>query len=333
MGAGTGMLRIHFSTEDLARIRVATGPDPMWEILLSLHALGTPRMRAVFRWWSTSLRTAGYVPAPMLRALAPPTGYSADFLTPAGGVTDVADGIAAVLRTPRSRLLPDLEALAAARRLPAGMARLAAGDPELLRRLGDAMAAHYRVALAPFWRDIRAGVDVDRAARGETLLNRGGEGLLATLHPTIRWNPPVLEAAYPQERDLHLDGRGLRLQPAVFCWRMPITVLDPAQPPVLVYPVAPELRMFVPDRREAATGPLTALLGRTRAAALEVIGAGTTTGELARRLGVSPSTASQHATVLRDTGLIVSYRDRNTVRHSLTELGRRLLDPSSSPPR
>ena len=33
------MLRIHFSTDDLARTHVATGPDPVWEAVLGFQIL------------------------------------------------------------------------------------------------------------------------------------------------------------------------------------------------------------------------------------------------------------------------------------------------------
>lgn len=52
---------------------------------------------------------------------------------------------------------------------------------------------------------------------------------------------------------------------------------------------------------------------------------GCTTGELARRLDISPAGASQHATVLRRAGLVLSTRRRNLVLHTLTPLGRALL--------
>ncbi|MEU8191559.1 winged helix-turn-helix domain-containing protein, partial [Micromonospora carbonacea] len=76
----------------------------------------------------------------------------------------------------------------------------------------------------------------------------------------------------------------------------------------------------------AGRDALAALLGRTRAAVLEATDAGCTTGEVARRLRISPAAASQHATVLRNAGLLVSHRDRNTVLHTLTPLGRAILD-------
>ena len=47
---------------------------------------------------------------------------------------------------------------------------------------------------------------------------------------------------------------------------------------------------------------------------------------MARRLGVSLSTASHHAGVLRDARLIRTSRDGNTVYHRLTDLGAALLN-------
>jgi DNA-binding transcriptional ArsR family regulator len=43
-------------------------------------------------------------------------------------------------------------------------------------------------------------------------------------------------------------------------------------------------------------------------------------------LGISQAAASQHATVLRNAGLLISQRDRNTVLHTLTALGQAMLD-------
>jgi DNA-binding transcriptional ArsR family regulator len=41
---------------------------------------------------------------------------------------------------------------------------------------------------------------------------------------------------------------------------------------------------------------------------------------------VTPSAISRHTTVLRQAGLIITRRDRNTALHSLTPLGTALLD-------
>ncbi|MGC9544412.1 ArsR/SmtB family transcription factor [Streptomyces sp. UG1] len=100
----------------------------------------------------------------------------------------------------------------------------------------------------------------------------------------------MLEADYPVDKDIHLDGRGLLLIPSY----------------------------------------LARLLGHTRAAVLQALGGDCTTSELARRAGVSISSASEHAAVLRGAGLVSSTRQRNAVHHSLTPVGLALLDGSPS---
>jgi DNA-binding transcriptional ArsR family regulator len=97
-----------------------------------------------------------------------------------------------------------------------------------------------------------------------------------------------------------------------------VTLLDSELPPVLVYPaLRPDLR---PERFDGSRQALAALLGTTRAAALAAIGDGCSTTDLARRVGVSAAAASQHATVLRNAGLITSHRDRNVMMHTVTAL-------------
>jgi DNA-binding transcriptional ArsR family regulator len=128
-------------------------------------------------------------------------------------------------------------------------------------------------------------------------------------------------AEYRADRDVHLDGRGLTLIPGYFkAPGRPIGLADPDLPPVLVYPV---------ERLSPAAGrpgALAELIGRTRAAVLEASDRGSTTGEVARRLSISAASASQHLSVLRDAGLVISIREGNRVRHHPTMLGRALLE-------
>jgi DNA-binding transcriptional ArsR family regulator len=68
------------------------------------------------------------------------------------------------------------------------------------------------------------------------------------------------------------------------------------------------------------------LIGTTRLEVLLATTHGVTTGELARRVGISPATASHHATVLREAGLVDSQRQGNQVVHRLSPTGAELLD-------
>ncbi|OKJ39231.1 ArsR family transcriptional regulator [Streptomyces sp. CB02366] len=285
--------------------------------------------------------------AQLLAAVVPPRGYFPDFLTPSQGGAEPFGfdaGMEALRDTPADRVHAELELMAAGRvrqradrpvgqcgrgartgaggaagaALPAALVDGRAGPPA---RLIGALRSYHRAAVEPYWPHIRASVEADRAVRGRALLDGGTDGLLAALPPMIRWRAPVLEADYPVDRDLHLDGRGLLLQPSFFCRGTPVVYRDPSLRPVLVYPVAhPGAPVF------AEPGPwLGRLVGHTRSAVLSSIGAGCTTSELARRAGVSLASASQHASVLREAGLVLTLRHGSSVLHTLTPLGGSLL--------
>ncbi|MEU0536311.1 winged helix-turn-helix domain-containing protein [Amycolatopsis tolypomycina] len=324
------MLRIHFEADDLARTRILEEPDPLWETLLSLHQLQGGAGQAVFGDWRSSVRSRLDRSAGMLFALAPPRGYSVDFLTPVVGTDGLDSGIDGVLSTPRSVFRADLTALAAERRPPAWAPALAEGRLDVLRKLGHSIRQYFSVALASSWSAITGLVRADRLQRGHTMLSHGVEGMLATLHPTVRWRSPVLEVAYPVDQELHLGGRGLLLVPSMFCWQSPVTLLDPGRQPVLVYPVGRRPGWFggAPNRSAEQ------LLGRTRAAVLEAICElpAPTTSELATELGVSPASASQHATVLRESGLITTDRTGGAARHRPTGFGSALLTIGAGEP-
>jgi DNA-binding transcriptional ArsR family regulator len=95
--------------------------------------------------------------------------------------------------------------------------------------------------------------------------------------------------------------------------------------PRLILPAedARSARLWAPSRSRGSA--LAALVGRNRAAVLQSVADGCTTTELARRVGISLAAASQHASVLRGAGLIVTRRQGSAVLHVLTPLGAELL--------
>jgi DNA-binding transcriptional ArsR family regulator len=247
--------------------------------------------------------------------------YFPDFLTPAEGSASLSSALDALLSTPVSRLRTDMTRLArTGTPMTSWMRQLADGDPGTLRQLAAALRSHHDSVVAPFETDAQAQVDADRGRRARVLLDQGAEGLLNSFRPIMRWESPVLEVDVPQHRELHLNGRGLLLVPSYLSWGTPDVLFDPDLPPVLVYPIEHCLR-----RSLAAGAALSALIGPTRAAVLESLEDGRTTSELARRIGVSPSSISQHTAVLCDAHLIHTVRAGKAVLHSLTPLGSVLL--------
>ncbi|MFF3752401.1 DUF5937 family protein [Streptomyces sp. NPDC002018] len=325
------MLRFHFTAEDLMRTRVAAASHPLWEIASSLHRFQTRRGRWAYVHWyriaRAELQESGLHSAvkTFLLPLFPRASYFPDFLTPMQGTEGLGAGLDAILSTPRRQVDQEIAMLARVNGIPAWAPRLAEG--EIRNQLVEVLGAYHRAVIAPHEEDIHKRLEAERIRHARSLLDTGVEGMLNNLTPTIRWRHPVLEVDYyGDERDVHLNGRGLLLIPSYFCWNDPISLADPGLPPVLMYPLhhASVTPHDANDKR--STPPLHALLGRTRATILRSTATGATTTGAARYAGVSAGTATHHTTALRDAGLITSNRHANTVLHTLTPLGAALLE-------
>ncbi|MET0417704.1 MAG: transcriptional regulator [Actinoplanes sp.] len=302
-------------------------PDPLWETVLGLYRLSADAADIpVFAGWQrdawSRLRDQGLRQAVgMMRHLVPKVGYFPDFLTPAEARSGFPAGLEAIREMPRENLMRDISHAAKTRHMPAWAHGLAQGDSDVLSDLVRALELVHGAIVRPVWDEVEALVGAERALRGKTLLDKGVEGMLDSLRPVLRWDRPVLSADYPCPLDIHLDGRGLLLIPSYFCWGKPVALADPALPPVVVYPVE-----HPPDWLSGARpAALQALLGRTRAAVLAALTSASTSTELGLRLGISTASVSEHVTVLRNAGLVVSRRSGRTVLHVLTPLAHDVL--------
>ncbi|MEW2066076.1 ArsR family transcriptional regulator [Streptomyces sp. NPDC007346] len=189
------MLRIHFTAQDLAYVRIARSPDPLWEIVCSVCRLQTDEGRIAFGPWRRAvvplLRGGGgggggggrggaggdggggggeggggggvdRAVALALRSLMPCGPYIPDFLTPAvdGGNADLRQGVDRVLSTPRSRLRREFTLLAESQ----ARARRPYAGP------GSGVRAGVRAGVRPF--------AAEQLARGDAGALRALGGLL-----------------------------------------------------------------------------------------------------------------------------------------------------------
>ncbi|MFC5720633.1 ArsR/SmtB family transcription factor [Streptomyces gamaensis] len=297
--------RIHFTLDDLLRVRVGTAPGSHVETFFALMSLDQPGHPALVDWRMKARQKLGQQRVTLLKQLPKV------FPSPA-------------------RLLAMLRGGAMESRLALG--RLGVPAEQLASLVHD----FWRIAVAPYWSRIRDHLH-DRQGQLERLMAVGGvehllsNFMLSNLQGGGHWSTPVLELPHERDGDVRLDGRGLLLVPSLFLPQRPghlLDLTDAGGQPALLFSAAPD------DGTEALweepgddSQALAALVGSTRASALEALVDGCTTGELAQRLGISAPGASQHTAVLRAAGLITTRRERNKARHALTPLGRALLRP------
>jgi DNA-binding transcriptional ArsR family regulator len=295
---------------------------------------------ALFEGWRQRVSRTSEAPAHPASMLF--CGAALDLFTVTGPAQSVDEGLEALRAARPDHVRDELAGATAAYAFYSGCTAPWAKTPladiahdradreELVRFLQD----YHRVAVAPHWSHIQSRLQSEQTSHARILANSGVEAMLAGLPPGFRWRSPVLEIGRGAlTGEVTLAGRGLTLVPSAFCRTRPITytsATDDQAPVVLFIPVIRN----VSDSAGLLTTPgsgshraLAALLGRTRAQALEAIShAPCTTGRLAELLSVSPATSSEHATVLRQSGLISTTRHGSAVLHSLTPLGSAMLN-------
>lgn len=307
------MIKINLTTDDLARLRVADVPDFGYELALSGAQLAGRtsggRLAAwrleVARAWNPGhsrlfdLYTHVYMPA-FFDQIAHPTPSGIDPQSP-----------------PATAHLRDL---ARSRALTPFTRALADGHSGAVSTLNRILTSLRATGLDPYRRGIASAVATASAEAGVHAELGGMGDMLNSLHPSIRWDGRTLRLNTVIDAQESLEGRPLIFQPTALATRI---MFDPLADSVTVtYPATTDVITRDPELHSPAPA-LVSLLGATRAAALvaTVRTPALTTGRLAAILGVSAAAASRHASVLRQTGLIATVRNGQTVHHSPTRLG------------
>ncbi|HUD36895.1 MAG TPA: helix-turn-helix domain-containing protein [Streptosporangiaceae bacterium] len=331
--------RIYFSPEDFDRIEVGHTLGPLAETIMALSALRWPAApRGGLRHWSAQARARLAPRVGPLAELIPPASRGVDLLPFIGRTETIEHGIVALMAAPDDAVAAEIDYFdenweRLSPRAWAGAERGGAGRIAL----ADAAVAAYGALIRPYWSGMTGQLRSEQASKNRIMVSRGGPALLASLQSRwIRWNPPVLEVDNPSlagkwTGPIFLRGSGIRLVPSPFTGDYPSVHVDLrnlASAPTVTFAarsalVAPSTDPSLADRN--ALDALARLIGRTRAVALSSIGDGCTTTELAARIGTSIAAASQHAGVLRDTGLVITNRQGSSVLHTLTPLGTEVL--------
>lgn len=196
------------------------------------------------------------------------------------------------------------------------------GNRAAMLALSRATSSAYTAVLEPYWPEIQANHRIELARQARVMALHGVRATLSAVIPGARWEGDCLEIDSPQRHTVALRGRGLVLTPAVFWAESPLVGELGDQPVILAYPTATDLTIRIGTESDS----LAAILGPTRAAVLRMLTGEHTTGDIARNLGISAASASEHASALRYARLAHSRRDGKAVIHHATELGIDLID-------
>jgi DNA-binding transcriptional ArsR family regulator len=321
------VLRVHFTTDDLLRTRFASGPAPLIELELAIAAL--QRRDPLFDGWRRGAAARLPSQARMLFELVPSTGTGPMFLDPVS--TGLEDGLDAVLSAPDPLVHCELTRICGrGQPVTPWIRALHERDRDAWRVLGNALRAGHDALIQVAWPRIWQSFREDVAGRSHTIAESGLMAALETLHPSARWRGDTLEIDAEVALSVRPAGRGVTLLPSAFWTGRPLIGDHPDSSTLIIYGAQRPLPLVdLPDGDAA----LADLLGRTRAAILTHTAAPCSTSELARAMGISTATASEHARTLRSAGLLVSRRAGKAVLHSLTPLGERLLSGSHAAPR
>ncbi|MFJ9692188.1 ArsR/SmtB family transcription factor [Kitasatospora sp. NPDC101183] len=321
-------IRIHFTAEDLLGTRFADGPAPLMELEMAVAMLQRPDVDRAFARHHRQLGARATRLAAPLAQLVPPTGAGPFFLDPL--TVDLEEGLEAVRSSPNSLVRSEL-ARVHGNGLPVTplMLALAEQDRQAWQHLERSLRACHAALIDEAWPRLRTGFDTDLAWRGRVQREQGLRGMLAGLHPGSRWRGSTLEIPVARRAEYRLEGGGVLLLPSAQWTGEPLCGPLPDGSLLLLYPAVTPLPYLPEDT--PADEPVATLLGRTRAAVLRLTLHEPTTGQLARDLGLSAATVSEHTRALRHAGLVTTVRTGRSVRHSCTALGHRLLTAALNP--
>jgi DNA-binding transcriptional ArsR family regulator len=329
------MLRVPFTAEDVARTRFAPSPAPMLELTAAVAML--QRHDPLFALWRRRAARALPRSATPLLELVPANLAGPLFLDPVSQGFD--DGLDIALSTPTPVVQAELRRVFGGRpRAGSWLRALSDRDTAAWQRLRGALESGYDILLGADWSRIRACYQAELELKGRQWACDGAGAVLTSIHPGSHWDGSALNIPVESRLLIDLGGRGVTLMPSVFWRGRPMFTWHPDGSLVIVYPAATPLPLAATGAGSSAGANASshssvgALLGSTRAGVLAAAASASTTTELARAAGVSLASASEHATILRNAGLITSRRQGRQVSHAITWLGQQLLHGDGGAP-
>jgi DNA-binding transcriptional ArsR family regulator len=302
--------------------------SPLAEAVSSLCVLKDPRPSHLHRPWASQARERlGDHDLSLLRSLTPPGSWQANFLHPRAisPTTTIEDQLGELQQVPPERIREELVCVWGGRDLPRQAEQLVAAGARGPVMVAEALWEYWQLAVAPFWTRMCGVLEEDVAHRASQAMQGGLFDLLEDLHSEISIEGHTLQVRKPHLPDCTYEGAHLTLVPSIFIWP---SLLIAHQAPgcfELTYGARGVGRVWDGLNETSGAGDhLGALLGRGRAAVLTLLRTPMSTTQIARSLGQSGGSVSRHLSVLRETGLVVSWRSGRSVLYAQTPLAQAL---------
>lgn len=322
------MIRLQLSVADIGRTRFVY--SPLVEVAESLYLLASgtvPRMCR--KWYGAVQPELRQVDLDLLTAVVPARQLMADFFfsAPAGPRGSFDRQLEWLESLPSDVLQHELEQVWTGERMPAAAVGLVKAGPDGMRRLSDALRQYWSVAIEPYWRAMRTVLEEDIAYRAAELTKSGLEGMFAQLHPKVTVSGDEISIGLACDLSLVAGSEGIILMPSIFIWPNIALGTEPGMPTRLTYAARGVGTAWeAQELEESDEDALGALLGRSRAAILNCLSAAYSTTELAVKLGQSKPAVSQHLAILRQCGLVTSWRSGRSVMYRRTPLATSIVE-------
>ncbi len=323
------MITYVLSTDVLGSTRFTF--SPLTEVTMSLRLLGCPNPSHIHGPWLREARgRLDGLDMPLLLAVTPPGKWVVSCLVPAspGPQVTIEEQLRGLTQVSPEELRSDLEEVWGEQPSPPRRVQeLIAAGPRGPGLLAEALWDYWDAVIDPFWTRMCAVLEDDVSYRVAAQMTGGLYALLEDLHPEVSLEGNLLRVDKPQHKSSTYEGHAMTLTPSVFAW--PGLLLDDGHGERfgLTYAARGVARVWeglnVMDRSD--DDPLAALLGRTRAAILELTTVPLSTTQIARQLGQSPGSVNQHLSVLRGSGLVVSRRSGRSVLYRQTPLAQSMI--------
>ena len=323
------MIEFQLTASVLGNTRFAF--SPLAEVGASLRLLAQPRPAHPHSPWLRQVRPLlDDVDMELLLAFVPQSRWAPDFLYPraTGPETSLQAQLEALAAVATEALEEDLAKVWEGRPLPRRVVSLLAAGSRAPGLIAEAIDTYWQVAISPWWPRMCGVLEDDVSHRAAMSLRDGLFGLLSDLHPevTLAEDRRAVRIDKPRFTDASYRGAALTLVPSVFVW--PRLVVSHSEPDAfeLTYAARGVGRVWEGMETSRPEGDrLAALLGRSRATILTLVHIPMSTTQIARSVGQSAGSVNQHLSVLRESGMVTSWRSGRSVLYRQTALGGSLV--------